>query len=141
MKGLCIIVSLVPLKISLLLVKVLPNTRMYRFLVILRNQDSPTAHYGIFCILHPYKIQFTQQLKSDDQSQRRRCVEWVLEQQTGDGNFSNKVFFSDEAHFTLDVYANKKNIRIWGFGNPQVIKRGHYIQKKSLFGALYGPKV
>ena len=48
--------------------------------------------------LHPYKVQLTQQLKPADHSQRRRNVEWVLEQLAMDGDFSNKIFFSDEAH-------------------------------------------
>ena len=30
--------------------------------------------------LYPYKFQLTQQLKPADHSQRRRYVEWVLEQ-------------------------------------------------------------
>ena len=37
--------------------------------------------------LHPYKFQLTQQLKLAGHSQRRRYVEWVLEQQLVDGNF------------------------------------------------------
>ena len=55
-----------------------------------------------------------QQLKSADHSQRRRYVEWVLEQQAMDDNFSNTIFFTDEAHFTLGGYINKQNCRIWG---------------------------
>jgi len=49
-------------------------------------------------------------------------VEWVLEQQAVDGDFSNKIFFSDEAHFSLGGYVNKQNCRIWGSENPQVIE-------------------
>ena len=46
--------------------------------------------------LHLYKAQLTQQLKPADHSQHYRRVEWVLKQQAVDGNFSNKVFFSDK---------------------------------------------
>ena len=53
--------------------------------------------------LHPYKVQFTQQLKRADRSHRRRYVEFALEQQTADGNISNKIFFSDETHFTFHM--------------------------------------
>ena len=49
-------------------------------------------------------------------------MEWVLEQQAMDGNFSNKIFFSDEAHFRLGGYVNKQNCRIWDFEFPQVIE-------------------
>ena len=49
-------------------------------------------------------------------------MEWVLEQQPVDENFSNKIFFSNEAYFTLGGYANKQNCRVWGFENPYVTK-------------------
>ena len=64
--------------------------------------------------LHPYKVQFMQKLKPADYSQCWRYVEWVLEQQTVNGNFSNKIFFSDKAHFSLGGYINKQNYRTWG---------------------------
>ena len=62
--------------------------------------------YGTLCRilhldLHPYKVHLTQHLKPVDHSQRRRYVEWALKHQAVDGNFSNKIVFSDEAHFTL----------------------------------------
>ena len=52
-----------------------------------------------------------------------RYVEWVFEKQTVDGNFSNKIFFSAEAHFTLGWYANKQNCRIWSSGNSKLIQK------------------
>ena len=67
--------------------------------------------------LHPYRVQFTQKLKPADHTQRRRYVKWVLEQQAMDSKFSNKIFFSDEAHFTLGGYLNKQNCRLWGSEN------------------------
>ena len=56
-----------------------------------------------------------QQLKPADNSQRRREMEWVLEQQAVDDNFSNKLFFSYEAYFTLGGEINKQNYRITVF--------------------------
>jgi hypothetical protein len=53
--------------------------------------------------LHAYKIQLTQELKPTDHVQRREFVNWVLENQKVDGNFSKKIIFSDEAHFQLDA--------------------------------------
>ena len=50
----------------------------------------------------------------------------MIEQQGVDGNFSNTIFFSDEALFPLDGYVNKQNCRIWGPEKPQVAERGHY---------------
>ena len=62
-----------------------------------------------------------QQLKPVDHSQRRRYIEWVLEKQAMDGNFSNKIYFCSknlhrnkfvrEAHFKVGGYVNKKNCR------------------------------
>ena len=52
--------------------------------------------------LHAYKIQLTQELKPTDHVHRREFVNWVLENQNMDGNFSKKIIFSDEAHFQLD---------------------------------------
>ena len=37
-----------------------------------------------------------------------------------DGNFSNKIFFSDKAHYTLGGYVNKQNCRIWDSEDPEV---------------------
>jgi hypothetical protein len=48
-------------------------------------------------------------------------VNWVLENQKVDGNFSKKIIFSDEAHFQLDGHVNTQNCRIWGAENPRVI--------------------
>ena len=58
-------------------------------------------------------------------------MECVLEQQAMDGNFSNKIFFSYEAHFTLVEYANKQNCRIWGSS-----RKSHYLVRSQ--GAI-GP--
>ena len=53
-----------------------------------------------------------------------------------DGNFSKKIFFSDEAHFTLDVYANKQNCRIFGSVNSQVIEESTFRKSHSLVRSL-----
>ena len=54
-----------------------------------------------------------------------------------DGNFSKKIFFSDEAHFTLGGYVNKQNCRIWGSENPHVIKeRPLHPEKVTIWCAL-----
>ena len=66
-----------------------------------------------------YKFQLTQHLKPADHSLRHRYVEWVLEQQPVDGNFSNKIFLSDEAHFALGGCVNKQNCR---FGILRILK-------------------
>ncbi|GFW20896.1 hypothetical protein TNCV_1714031 [Trichonephila clavipes] len=53
-------------------------------------------------------------------------------------DFHKRILFSDEAHFWLNGYVKKQNCRIWSEANPQVHVEHRYIQKKRLFGALYG---
>lgn len=72
--------------------------------------------------LHPYKIQLTQELKPIDHFQRRRFVNWMLEQRAVDAGFSKKIITSDEAHFQLNGQVNKQNCRIWGEENPRIIQ-------------------
>ena len=49
-------------------------------------------------------------------------MEWELKQQSVNGNFSNKILFSNEAHFILGGYVNKQNCPICGSAYPQVIE-------------------
>ncbi|KYN30724.1 hypothetical protein ALC56_14968 [Trachymyrmex septentrionalis] len=78
--------------------------------------------------LHAYKIQLTQQLKPNDHTQRREFVEWIIEHQQMDADFSSKIILSDEAHFHLDGFVNRQNCRFWGTENPfempHMIKEG-----------------
>ena len=37
------------------------------------------------------------------------------------GGYSEKIIFSDKAHFNLSGHVNKQNCRIWGDENPRVI--------------------
>ena len=65
----------------------------------------------------------TQQIKLADHSQCRRYVEWVLEKQTVDGNFSNKIFFNN--HSVVSE-------------NPQVIEeRSLHPEKATVYYALW----
>ena len=52
-----------------------------------------------------------------------------------DGNFLNKIFFSDEAHFT-------QNCRIWGSENPQKVEeRPLHPEKVTVWCALSSESV
>ena len=54
------------------------------------------------------------------------------------GNFSNKIFFSDEAYFTLSGYVNKQNCHIWGSANPPIIEeRPLHPEKVTVWCALW----
>lgn len=71
--------------------------------------------------LHPYKIKLTQELKPFDHLKRRRFVNWAQEQIENDADFHRKIIFSDEAHFWLNGFVNKQNMRYWAGSNPHVI--------------------
>ena len=54
-----------------------------------------------------------------------------------DGNFSNKIFFSDEVHFTPGEYVNKQKCRICVSKNIQVIEeRPLHPEKVTVWCAL-----
>ena len=82
-----------------------------------------------------------QQLKPVEYSQRRRYVEWVLEQQAVYRNFSNKLFFSNEVYLTLVGCVNKQNYGIWGTENSQVIEETLQSEKVAVWCALYSKSV
>jgi hypothetical protein len=63
--------------------------------------------------LHAYKIQLMQELKPTDHVQRREFVNWVLENQKLDSNFSKKIIFSNMAHFQPYGYLNTQKCQIW----------------------------
>ena len=96
--------------------------------ILRRSQELGLSYGTLWRILHLdlhlhlYKVQLMRQLMPADHSQRHRHLEWILEQQAVNDNFSNKNFFSDVAHFTLGGCVNKQNYRIWGSENPQVIQ-------------------
>ncbi|CAH1994639.1 unnamed protein product [Acanthoscelides obtectus] len=69
--------------------------------------------------VHGYKIPLTQELRRADHFSRRTFSDWLLEHRQIDANFSSKIMFSDEAHFTLNRTVNKQNCRIWVNENPR----------------------
>ncbi|GFS87889.1 DUF4817 domain-containing protein [Nephila pilipes] len=62
--------------------------------------------------LHAYKVQWTQELTPNVHEQRREFVERIIEPQQVDTYFSNKNIFSDEAHFHIYGFVNRRNCRI-----------------------------
>ena len=46
-------------------------------------------------------------------------VEWIINREKADADFSSKVIPSDEAHFHLDGFVNRQNCRVWE--KPRVI--------------------
>lgn len=77
------------------------------------------AYFVFGCV--SYKVIITQDLKPPNFRQRIEYADWVLECQNLDATFSEKIFFSDEAHLWLGGYVNKENGHILGLENPQVV--------------------
>ena len=65
--------------------------------------------------LKPYRIQFRQELKADDPNKRLNFAYSLLRKPVC---FTKKIYFSDEATFSLDGQVNKHNVRIWGSERP-----------------------
>lgn len=76
---------------------------------------------------HAYKIQIVQALKATDYPLRLAFAREMLLQFE---NFDD-MFFSDEAHFHLDGYVNRQNMRYWAETNPREKHQEH----------LHSPKV
>lgn len=88
--------------------------------------------------LHAYKIQLAQELKPDDHLKRRTFVNWLQEQRQVDADFSQKIIFSDEAHFHLGGFVNKQNCRIWAAENPRtIVEKPLYPQKVTVWCAFF----
>lgn len=95
--------------------------------------------------LHPYKIKLTQELKPLDHLKRRNFSDWALGKLHENPEFHRKIIFSDEAHFWLNGFVNKQNMRYWTATNPHVLSETPlYPQKITVWcgfhaGGVIGP--
>ena len=71
--------------------------------------------------LHAFKIKLTQELKPLDHLKRRNFSNWALAKLEENEEFLRKIIFSDEAHFWLNGFVNKQNMRYWSATNPNVL--------------------
>ena len=51
----------------------------------------------------------------------RNFSNWALAKLEENEKFHRKIIFSDEAHFWLNVFVNKQNMRYWSATNPNVL--------------------
>ena len=91
--------------------------------------------------LHAFKIKLTQELKPLDHLKRRNFYNWSLEKLKENEEFYRKIIFSDEAHFWLNGFVNKKNMRYWSATNPNVLLDTPLHPQKVTFGAGFMPEV
>ena len=71
--------------------------------------------------LHAFKIKPTQELKPLDHLKRRNFSNWALAKLEENKEFHRKIIFSDEAHFWLNGFVDKQNMRYWSTTNPNVL--------------------
>ncbi|GFU17535.1 uncharacterized protein TNCV_5069391 [Trichonephila clavipes] len=75
-----------------------------------------------------------------DQARRRFVAqnEWAQNEIAVVPDFHKRIFFSDEAHFWLNVYVNKQNCRIWSEANLQVyVETPLHPEKLTVWCALW----
>ena len=70
---------------------------------------------------HTFQIKLTQELKTLEHLKRRNFPNWALAKLEENEEFHRKIIFSDEAHFWLNGFVNKQNMRYWSAKNPNVL--------------------
>lgn len=95
--------------------------------------------------LKAYKIKLLQKLEWHDHLRRRTFADWALNQLENDPDFYRKIIFSDEAHFWLNGYVNKQNMRYCSNKQPeQFLETPFYPEKVTVWcglhaGGIIGP--
>ena len=67
---------------------------------------------------HPYRFLPVQNLNDEHRRQRLAYCAEILRRYQEDGDFFNKIIFTDEASFTTAGVFNRKNKHFWGMENP-----------------------
>ncbi|GFW32699.1 uncharacterized protein TNCV_3679471 [Trichonephila clavipes] len=82
--------------------------------------------------------QFGLAIHQNDHQARRRFIEWAQNEIAVVPDFHKRILFSDEAHFWLNGYVNKKNCRIWSEANPHVyVETPLHPEKLTVWCALW----
>ena len=71
--------------------------------------------------LDAFKIKLTPELKPLDHFKRRNFSNWALAKLEENEEFHRKIIFSDEAHFWLNGFVNKQNMRYCSATNLKVL--------------------
>ena len=87
--------------------------------------------------MKPYLIYVHQGLTPENALQRRTTCAWFLRQVKEEEDFLRSVWFSDEAHFYLNVTVNSRNYVHWASERPdEVIERNLHVTKAAAWAAL-----
>ncbi|EZA51525.1 hypothetical protein X777_09814 [Ooceraea biroi] len=89
--------------------------------------------------LHPYKLQYVQELQDGDNELRLRFCTRMMELIDASPNFLYQIVFTDEASFTLTGEVNNQNFRLWSDENPNWMRETHtqYPQKVNVWCGIY----
>jgi len=84
---------------------------------------SRTSLQRIQGMLHayPYKIQLVQELKPTDYRNRLAYAVQIQELARQEADCIHNLVMGDEAHFHLNGFVNKQNMRFWGTENPRIV--------------------
>lgn len=72
--------------------------------------------------LYPYKIQVFHELADFDMERRLEFARQMIDSILNRSIKTNRIWFSDEAHFWLTGYVNKQNYRFWARDNPRIFE-------------------
>lgn len=93
---------------------------------------------------HPYKIKLVHELLEDDSDRRLQFCELMMAQIDADGNFLNRILFSDEATFELTGNVNRHNFRFWSDNNPRWMsdtRSTQYPQKLNVWAGIINNRI
>ena len=71
--------------------------------------------------LHAFKIKLTHELKPLDHLKRRNVSNWARAKLEENEEFHRKIVLCDGAHFWLNGFVNKQNMRYWSATNQNVL--------------------
>ena len=72
--------------------------------------------------MRAYKVQLLHKIEPNDKLRRNKFAFEMLMRIAEDGNFLERICFTDEATFHVSGKITKQNIRIWGSENPHVTR-------------------
>ncbi|CAH0771727.1 unnamed protein product [Bemisia tabaci] len=75
---------------------------------------------------HPYHLQRVQNLLPGDLPRRVEFCNWFLTKSAEHPLFPRRVFWTDEATFTMEGIFNQRNHHIWAHENPHSVREHHF---------------
>ena len=90
-----------------------------------RSVVRTLSHPGQLCIKvlshilrrYPYKIKMLQKLNPQNDTQRTDFANFILSKISEDDTWIQRIFWTDQAHFTVSDNVNAHNCRVWGTNN------------------------